>query len=223
VGTLALIPARGGSKGISRKNLQEIQGKSLVCRAFESAQKSGRFDEIWISSEDAEILSHAKALGALTHPRAVHAANDSAQAEEVVLDFLKSNPRSEQTSICYLQPTSPFRTADNIRLSIERHYSFGSVPVIGVKRARELPEKMLTISEEGILKAYGSSNTSNMNRQRAPVYLYPNGALYVFTVRDFELEDKFPISGALPFLMSELESLDIDSQEDLLLARRVSA
>lgn len=221
MGRIALIPARGGSKGVARKNLQTIGGKTLLHLAFDSAEKSGEFDEIWVSSEDREILEHATSLGALAHPRADFAAADSSTARDVVLDFLNSGRRSDETSICYLQPTSPMRTDRHVSQVLELHRSYALSPVVGVKRAKELPEKMLTLTETGILTSYKSTNTTNINRQDAPLYFYPNGAIYVFTIMDFTREEGFPIAGAIPFLMNELESLDIDSQEDLWLARRI--
>lgn len=221
MGRIALIPARGGSKGVTRKNLQVVGGRTLINLAFDSAEKSGEFEEIWVSSEDREILEHATSLGALIHPRSDLAAVDSSTASDVVLDFLNFEQKYDDTSICYLQPTSPMRTERHVSQAIELHSSTKLSPIIGVKRAKELPEKMLTLTEMGLLTSYNSANTSNINRQKAPQYLYPNGAIYVFTIKDFRREGGFPISGAIPFIMNELESLDIDSREDLWLARRI--
>lgn len=218
---IALIPARGGSKGVLGKNMQVINGKSLVELAVESAKLADIFDEIWVSSDDEETLSQAEKLGVRVHRRSSSASSDTATANDVVFNFLRDEAKTEHTSLCYLQPTSPFRTAEHVVSSLGLHETNYSVPVISVKEASEIPEKLFTAVLGGALLPYLSQKKQNINRQDAPQYLYPNGAIYVFTVGNFQAERGFPITNALPFIMNSLESLDIDSYEDLWLARRM--
>jgi CMP-N-acetylneuraminic acid synthetase len=223
ISTVALIPARGGSKGIPGKNMKEIRGKTLVRMTIEAAQESKVFDEIWVSSDESKILQHALGFGVGTHLRSNDASSDVATANDAVSDFLNSETKGPLTTLCYLQPTSPFRTGKSIRAAIELHRSKNFSPVIGVKYATELPEKLFIRLENGNLRSFLHGETSNINRQETPEYLYPNGSIYVFRIHDFHSADKFPIIGAVPFLMNQLESLDIDSYEDLLIARKLSA
>lgn len=219
--TVALIPARGGSKGVPEKNMQEILGKTLVRMAIESAQESKVFDEIWVSSDDDTTLQHSLTLGARAHLRSAAASSDVATANDAVFDFLNSETKSPLTTLCYLQPTSPLRTGESIRASIELHRARNFSPVIGVKYATELPEKLFIRLKNGTLRSFLSGKTQNTNRQEAPEYLYPNGSIYVFRIQDFNAADGFPLTSAVPLLMNQLESLDIDTNEDLVFARKL--
>ena len=115
---LGVIPARGGSKRIPRKNLREWKGKTLLQWAIESARESAYMDEFCVSSEDKEILEHASCLGVETCERPDWLATDKATSEGVLGHVLYTWKWADW--IVLLQPTSPQRTGKDIDECIER-------------------------------------------------------------------------------------------------------
>lgn len=107
-GVVALIPARGGSKGIPRKNITPLCQRPLISWAIESALQSGAFDEIWVSTDDDEIARVANDWGAHVHRRDPQTATDEASTESAMLDFLNHHPCE---IICLIQATSPLTQA----------------------------------------------------------------------------------------------------------------
>ena len=101
---IALIPARGGSQGIPRKNVRELCHRPLISWVIESALQSGIFDEIWVSTDDDEIARVSKEWGANVHRRHPETATNEASTESAMLDFLKHHTSE---FICLIQATSP--------------------------------------------------------------------------------------------------------------------
>jgi CMP-N-acetylneuraminic acid synthetase len=221
---VALIPARGGSQGVPRKNLEMIGEQSLLERAIASALGVEQISACFVSSEDDQILQEAEKSGALPLRRAVSAASNSARAHEVVEDFLKQRPEIvDDDAIVYLQPTSPFRTAERVSEAIAVHERGSGESVVSVVRSHQLPEKSLTITSSGALQLAPGAKDPGKNRQDFPESVYPNGAIYIFSVAAFKRLGDIPVVGAFALMMSKVESLDIDDAEDLILARGVAS
>jgi CMP-N,N'-diacetyllegionaminic acid synthase len=221
---VAFVPARGGSKGVPRKNLELVGSQSLVERAVLSGRASTKVSACHVSSDDQEILAKAVELGAQAHLRSTLAAADSARASEVMDDFLSGHAEiDDEVRIVYLQPTSPFRTSAHVDRAINAMESAGVDALVGVVRSHQLPGKTLVINDSGALALGPGSLDPGENRQSLPPSVYPNGALYIFSVGAFRERGDIPVIGAYPFLMGKVESLDIDDPEDLILARGVAA
>lgn len=220
---VALIPARGGSQGIPRKNLEVVGKLSLLRRAIESAVNVEKLRGCYVSSDDPEILKDAEAAGAIPLKRGKDAASNAARANSVVDDFLLHHPQlDEGVFIVYLQPTSPFRSSHNVEDAIEALEVGSGEALVSVVNSHQLPEKTLRISPEGLLQPASESVDPGKNRQEIPRGVYPNGAIYIFSVGAFRRLGDIPVVGAIPFLMGKVESLDIDDAEDLALARGVA-
>lgn len=221
---MALIPARGGSKGVPRKNLEVIGSRSLVERAVLAGQGTTKISACYVSSDDQEILAKAVELGAQALLRSTLAAADSARASEVMDDFLAGHAEiDDEVRIVYLQPTSPFRTSAHVDQAINAMESAGVDALVGVVRSYQLPEKTLVINHLGVLALGPAGVDPGENRQGLTMSVYPNGALYIFSVGAFRERGDIPVIGAYPFLMGKVDSLDIDDPEDLILARGVAA
>lgn len=221
---VALIPARGGSKGVPRKNLEVIGSRSLVERAVLAGQGTTKISACYVSSDDQEILAKAVELGAQALLRSTLAAADSARASEVMDDFLAGHAEiDDEVRIVYLQPTSPFRTSAHVDQAINAMESAGVDALVGVVRSYQLPEKTLVINHLGVLALGPAGVDPGENRQGLTMSVYPNGALYIFSVGAFRERGDIPVIGAYPFLMGKVDSLDIDDPEDLILARGVAA
>jgi len=214
----AIIPARGGSKGLPGKNLMQLAGKSLLERAVDSAKNCLFVDVTVVSSDDAEILAEAQRLNAVNLRRADAASTDESTAAGVILDFLQ-NPEIELDPsldpwIVYLQPTSPLRTSEMVEQVFDllaKHPEAKSV--VSVSAPSKSPYWSLVV-EDGKLKPLFAEAYS-ANRQSLPETFLPNGAIYCFKLSEFKKQgNRFPFEGALPYRMSELDSIDIDTQAD---------
>ena len=222
---IALIPARGGSEGIPRKNLAEVAGISLLERAIRSATESPHVSNVVVSSDAKEIQDTAKKLGAIPLNRPTELSLGTTRAEAVVNHFLATPEASSlhpSDLIVYLQPTSPFRSSSHVTAALESMDSAKADFLVSVKEASEHPSKTLSIDERGVLKAAPFGEDSSANRQELPSFHYPNGAIYAFKVGVFRRVQIIPVVGALPFLMDAHESIDIDTPNDLMIARAVA-
>ncbi|ANT64170.1 acylneuraminate cytidylyltransferase family protein [Prosthecochloris sp. CIB 2401] len=221
---LALIPARGGSKGVRRKNLRMIGGKPLLEYTLTAAQRSELVDKTYVSSEDPEILELATSLGATQVQRPADLATDLSSAIEVVQHFIEWLPeelRRQDPSIVYLQPTSPLRTSTHIDAALRRMAELTTTTLLSVTELKASPYKSFTIDESGQLQSLFDEKLSNCRRQDLPKTYIPNGAIYVFRLSDFLERGGFPSNGSVPFVMSDRESVDIDTEEDLHLVEQL--
>ena len=219
---ICLIPARGGSKEIQNKNLQEIHGKSLIQMIVESAQKVSKLSKVYVSSDSEEILKIGRDFGATKIKRSEYAASDTALAEDVVLDLIDylGNDANDNVILVYLQPTSPFTRPESIDACIDLYLKHKK-PVVSVKRVSEHPDKMFSLDESGALSRHASGSNPTKNRQDLQVLFIPTGGIYVFSIKDFNTEQAFPLMGAIPYVVTGKEGLDIDTQLDLDLARGI--
>lgn len=217
----ALIPARGGSKGISRKNLALLHNKPLLSYTIDAANKSAYVDETWVSSEDSEILYFASQSGARTITRPEVFASDTASAVCVVRHFIYDLPtevRSQDPIILYLQPTSPLRDETHIDCALKAMDRARANGVMSVVEAEKPPQKSFRIDENGRLISLFDESQSNARRQDLPNCYYPNGAIYAFRISEFLARNGFPSNGSIPFIMSNADSIDIDNTNDLVRA-----
>lgn len=213
----AIIPARGGSKGLPGKNLMKLSGKSLIERAVDSAKDCLFVDITVVSSDDQEILAEAHRLGVVNHQRAAAAATDESTAAGVIVDFFDNAEIEIDPSIdpwiVYLQPTSPMRTAEMVEQVFDLLAANpGAKSVVSVSRPSKSPYWSLVV-ENGKLKPLFPEAYSANRQSLAETYL-PNGAIYCFKLSEFKKQGKFPFEGALPYVMSEADSVDIDTQAD---------
>lgn len=217
---LAVVPARGGSKGVVGKNMREVCGVPLIDYTLQAALRSQYIDEVFLSSDDTEALSYGKKIGVKTVVRPDKYSTDEANANDVLRHFLTTiDPVLIETNpyIVYLQPTSPMRTAAHIDEALKQMTDFGIDKLISVNVMSKSPFKAFVLDGQGCLQALFSEEMTNERRQdQVQVYL-PNGAIYAFTVFDFQNQMSFPSNGSYPFVMEEIESLDIDTEDDLAL------
>jgi CMP-N-acetylneuraminic acid synthetase len=216
---VALIPARGGSKGVLRKNSQLIGDSTLVHLAAASAFGAGIVD-VYLSSDSQEIQeSLSKAFPKIkVIERSEYSASDTAKASDVVFDFLEKVPElSKETFIVYLQPTSPFRQAGHVAEAMSMLGPTGPQSLVSVVEASPNPLKSVSVID-GEIRTFSFSRPTE-NRQDLPVAFFPNGAIYIFSLEAFLEAGDVPIEGSVPFVMDKISSLDIDTNHDLQLAR----
>lgn len=222
VNVFALIPARGGSKGLSRKNLKILGGVSLVGRAITVALGVLPKSQVVVSSENQEILANARFHGSQTVVRSEFSASDAATAADVVTDFISSdfgsdNLRSDSW-IIYLQPTSPFRTADFLAEGLQLAMKTNS-PVVSISKAKSQPWKTVVIESTGELAPVFDPSLLTGNRQHQPTAYIPDGNFYIFSLDQFARHGDIPVDGATGVISPNTMNVDIDSPEDYQYAR----
>lgn len=215
---IALVPARGGSKGIKRKNLRVVAGRVLIEYTLVAGKNSRYIDSVYLSSDDDEILSLGRNFGVNQIIRPWEYASDTASAVEVVSHFLTVLPnslREQDPYIVYLQPTSPLRTAKHIDEALEAMVAQKAHTLISVTELKVSPYKSFKLDAKGCLQSLFDEKLSNARRQDLPAAYIPNGAIYIFRISDFIERGGFPSNGSLPFIMCEKDSVDIDAEEDI--------
>jgi CMP-N,N'-diacetyllegionaminic acid synthase len=221
---IGLIPARGGSKGVLKKNTREVAGRPLVEFTIEAALNSSYLDEVYLSSDDDQILAIGREKGVLPIKRPAEFATDTSASEAVVKHFLTKLPENmvvQNPYIVYLQPTSPLRTAHHIDKALACMQDQGANTLVSVVEMLKSPFKSFTLNDDLKLQSLFDEKLSNTRRQDLPIVYLPNGAIYVFRISDFVERSGFPSDGSLPLIMSEAESLDIDSEEDIMCLREI--
>ena len=215
---LAIIPARGGSKGIPKKNIVLVGGKPLIAWTIEAAKKSKYINRIVVSSDSDEILSVAAKYGAEPIKRPAELATDTAPPEPLVhhaLKYLKDEQKYAPDVLVYLQATSPLRDYKDIDSAFDIFLRSKATSAIS---AYELDKKYLKTfisSKNGFLKGVANNEFPFMNRQLLPNIYMPNGAIYIIMTKAFKKLGRLLSDKTLPYIMSLEKSIDIDNPEDL--------
>jgi CMP-N-acetylneuraminic acid synthetase len=207
----AIIPARGGSKGIPKKNLKLLMGKPLIVWTIEAAIKSKSFKNIIVSTDDPHIAKVAKEAGAeVPFLRPNYLATDQIPIINTILDIL--NKENNIKDIMLLQPTSPLRSSQDIRNIIKLRDQYKKDSAISIVEAKKHPNLSLTLNKLKIKKFI--NNSLILPRQQMEKTYLINGAMYLST-REFILDKKdFYGEETLGYIMPEERSVDIDNYID---------
>jgi len=216
----ALIPAKLNSKSISNKNLKKIKNKSLLDIAIDEIKKIKEINEVIVSSESLIIKDVCKKQKVSFFKRKKLFSKHNATSSMVINEFIKKRKLKKNDVIIYLQPTSPFRKASHIRKAIKMFKKNNSKNLISVKKININIYKSLTINS-GYLKSIFNEKYPVLNRQNFPSTYVPNGAIYIFLVKNFLKKKYISHKGSIAYIMNETESIDIDEYRDLLNARRI--
>jgi CMP-N-acetylneuraminic acid synthetase len=223
---VCLIPARGGSKGIKNKNLQKIDGKSLVEHAIESARGAATDVEIFVSSEDEAIISIAEKSGVSSHKRPLVLARDDTKAVDVIKDFLlfyEKHIFRGDFDLIYLQPTSPFRKWHHVNEAWKKFQfqSHKGCTLVSITDKEIYPEKCFEENGKYLIPHIATSDIFG-NRQTLKGIYQPNGAIYICSNNEFLNSGGFPLSRLVAFKMPIEASIDIDSESDLAFAKKLA-
>ena len=213
---IAIIPARGGSKGIPRKNLVNFSGKPLIQWSIDAALKSTYITDVVVSSDDDEILNVAQEnKGVLAIKRPIELAQDSSKTAPVLTHVLESLNGIKYDYLILLQPTSPLRTAEDIDLAFEKLLNSKATSLISVCELEHHPYKSFKLDEKGYLQGIINNDYPFYPRQSLPKTYRANGAIYIIKVNDFIKDETLFTNKATHFEMSIDASLDIDAITDL--------
>lgn len=219
---LALIPARGGSKGLPGKNIKLLNGKPLIAWTIEAALSSARVDEVIISTDDSQIASVAQSYGGkVPFLRPSQLAQDNSLAIDnyiYTLDRLNKEMNIVADELVVLQPTSPLRLSEDIDAAIDIFYKKQADSVISVTELNHPVQWVQKIIEDGTLRNYTNEKTSEKNRQElCPAYI-PNGAVFVLRHSLLKKKCTYYSEKTYPYIMPRERSVDIDSDLDFKLA-----
>ncbi|MFX4281038.1 cytidylyltransferase domain-containing protein [Aliarcobacter butzleri] len=211
---LAIIPARGGSKRLPRKNVLDLCGKPLITHTIEAGLKSNYIDKVIVSSDDEEILKISKKLGAETVKRPDELASDIATTFDAIKHTIDNNIE-KYDYIVLLQPTSPLRNDKHIDEAIELLEEKKANAIISVSEMEHSPLWSNTLRDNGNMKGFLRDEILNKRSQDLEKYYRLNGAIYICRT-DKLLEEKtfFLKDEIYAYKMSRKFSIDIDEEID---------
>ncbi|MFD1037061.1 cytidylyltransferase domain-containing protein [Virgibacillus byunsanensis] len=210
---LAIIPARGGSKGVPRKNIKDLAGKPLIAWTIEEAKKSKYIDRLVLSSEDQEIISVAEHYGCeVPFKRPQEMALDETPGLDPVLHAIDNLPNYDY--VVLLQPTSPLRNVHDIDQAIKKCELNSGIAVVSVTESSKNPFWTYKLDSKEIMIPLMDINGIPARRQDAPKSFVLNGAVYVTKTDTLKEENSFLQKEIIAYVMPSERSLDIDSELD---------
>jgi len=218
---LAVIPARGGSKGLPGKNIRRLGDKPLIAWSIEAAQGSRYVDAVIVSTDSEGIASVARSWGGhVPFIRPAELATDNTKMVDVILHAVNSMqtfpPRF--SLILTLQPTSPLRTSEDIDNAVELFFAKKAKAIVSVCEMEHHPWWSNVLPADGNMKDFLPAKIRNLNRQALPTYYRLNGALYLADIGFIEQTGSFITDDTFAYLMPQERSVDIDSLLDFRLA-----
>lgn len=219
---LAIVPARGGSKRIPRKNLRYLGSKPLISWSIDTAKDLACLCDILVSTDDTEIADIARKSGAMVPwLRPANLATDDASSVSVcihALDWYENNFGSID-GLLLLQATSPFRSLDRMQAGIEL-FKKNKKAIIGISLTNTHPFLCYKIEDEQLVP-YIEVNKISRSQDLPPAYVI-NGSFYLISPKDLRYYETFMPNNSMPLLMREIwESIDIDTEFDLKIAEMI--
>ena len=219
----AIIPARGGSKGLPGKNIKELCGKPLIAWTIEQAKSCSDVDRIVVSTDDENIADVAKKYGAeVPFIRPAELASDTASTIDVIfhaITWLKEHENYRPEYILLLQPTSPLREEEDIKAAITMLTNKNVRAIVSVCETDHHPWWSNTLPENSNMKDFLRPKILNKPRQELPVFYQLNGAIYLTETEYLYECNGFLGPDTFAYKMPKERSLDIDSDLDFKLAQ----
>ena len=212
---VAIIPARGGSKRIPRKNIKEFCGKPIIAYSVEAALASGVFDEVMVSTDDEEIAEIARSYGAsVPFMRSERTAGDFVNMPEVVLEVLEEyEKRGQRFELgAMLFPTAPFMTERKIREAADQFLASDADTLVAVTQFSYPPQRAL-VMREGRLVMEFPQYLDSRSQDLEPHY-HDVGQFLFFHTEALREYKRLLVGNLMPYVVSEMEVQDIDTQAD---------
>lgn len=215
---LAVIPARGGSKGLPGKNIKILDEKPLIAYTIEAALLSKVIDRVIVTTDDEQIAKISRQYGAeIPFIRDKELATDYSSAIDVYIDAVnRLGEEYKKFPFMVLLPTAPFRTSQHIDEAYEIFQKGSAKTLISVVQAPVPVSWYLSIDRNGYLfsEGYGVKSGNVLNRQINEAYYVPNGAIYILDY-DLLLEKRtYYCERTISYIMNKKDSIDIDTIED---------
>lgn len=220
---LAVIPARGGSRRLPRKNIADFGGRPIIAWTVAAALETGRFDRVVVSTDDADIARAASAAGAVVADRPAALATDAARVVDACLDLLdrEAGQGREHRTLCCLYPTAPLLRADDIAAVLDLLEPGVCDFAMATTRYAHPPHQALVADEDGRLHPVWPELVERRAAELGELCV-DNGSTYAADVAAFRRHRSFHGPGLRGWCMPFARSIDIDEREDLALARRLA-
>jgi len=217
---IAIIPARGGSKGIPKKNIKILSGEPLIAYTIKDALKSDKISRVIVSTDDDEVSKISREYGSEVIKRPKNLARDDSSVIEAIFHVINElQIKNDKNSIIILlQPTSPLRTVEDINNSIDIYMN--SEPcqsVISVFETTHPPFWSLKIINGYLKPLFGIEMYERRRQDFEKVYI-PNGAIYLINIDTLIKFKTFNCKYTVPYIMPKEKSIDIDDEIDFMLA-----
>lgn len=215
---LAIIPARGGSKRLPRKNILDLAGKPLIAWTIEAGLKSKYIDKVIVTSDDKEILGLSKLHGADTIKRPDELASDKATTFDAIKHTIENSEKYDY--IVLLQPTSPLRNENHIDEAIEILEVKNAKAIVSVCEMNHSPLWSNTLPEDGSMRNFISNKIKDKRSQDLEKYYRINGAVYICATESLLSEKSFFLKDNIfAYQMDKKSSVDIDEEIDFKIAK----
>lgn len=219
---VALIPARGGSKGIPGKNIKQMAGRPMIDCTIRAGLESRYVDDVVVSTDDEGIAEVARSCGAdVPFMRPLELVSDTSRTVDAVVHardkFLAAGKHYDV--LVLLQATSPLRTAEDVDAALEMFVRKGRASLVAVTPATEHPIHMCTIDGDGMRHALLPGVNGTVRRHDMPPAYRVNGAIYINDADEITLDTSFN-DNEVGFVMSAEHSVDVDDFEDFACAER---
>lgn len=215
---LAVIPSRGGSKGLPGKNIKPLAGVPLIAWTIRAAQAARTITRIVVSTDSPEIAAVATAHGAeVPFLRPAELATDEAPASAAYLHLaaeLERRGEGPVPAFAILQPTSPLRTAADIDAAVELFQRRDAQAVISVSATPHPASWLRRIDEQGVLRPFLEGPLANAHRQQCPPTWLPNGAVFVIDRAFLQATGSYYGERTFAYEMPVERAVDIDTAED---------
>ncbi|MBQ9564273.1 MAG: acylneuraminate cytidylyltransferase family protein [Synergistaceae bacterium] len=222
---IAIIPARSGSKGVKDKNIRPLGGRPLMAWSIEAALESEEFDEVMVSTDSERYAEIAREYGAsVPFLRSPLAASDTASSWDTIKEVLKGYEDLGRNfdTFCLLQPTSPLRTAEDIRNAYALCREKNAFAVVSVCEAEHSPlwcgQIPDTLELDGFIR-----RESGGRRQDAGKFYRLNGAIYIANIEESQRDPFLYREGSYAYIMPSDKSIDIDTELDFKFAEFLTA
>lgn len=213
--TLAIIPARGGSKGVKRKNIRDLDGRPLIAYTIDAAQESGEVDRAIVSTDNQKIADAAIAAGAeVPFMRPAELAEDATPTEPVLTHALEQLDEQFDQFVL-LQPTSPLRTAEHVTEAVRKYTDSSANSLVSVHQSKNYRWRY---TDEGATQVNFGGDRSRRQDKR-PEFA-ENGAIYITDVEAYLRTENLMCGRTDLYEMSERSTVDIDTLFDLWVAEQ---
>jgi len=223
---LAIIPARGGSKGLPGKNIKELCGKPLIAWSIEAGLKSKYIDELVVSTDYQDIADIAKEYGAnVPFLRPDYLASDTATSFDAVkhtIDFYKNELGKEFDYIVLLEPTSPLREIEDIDLAIEKLLSSSAESIVGISKTEDQnPAFLINKDQDNYLSGYENKDMKVLRRQDISDVYFFEGTIYISQTNILLNEETFYHKNTIGYEVPKYKSLEIDDIDDFIMVEAI--
>ncbi len=226
--TLAIIPARGGSKRVPNKNIREVAGKPLIVHTVNQAQEADTIDRAIVSTDSEEIMQAAEKHGGnVPFQRPPELASDTASMADVVthaLDWMEDQ-ELQFDIVCILQPTCPLRISGDIDGVVKKITEVDAYSALSISKFKTPPQWAIEKVEDGSLREFYEDNylwTESPTRSQDLTELYyPNGAVFAATTDAWSESQSFYTEKTVGYEMPPERSFDIDEPWELDLIKKL--